>query len=102
MVGIRAFFEDPANEAIKIFESLLPTVRSILWSCQTTYDSAPPMQVKVNDRLSFHRPYLLALVRTWNRTNNVAWEEFEAGEREHLQVFSAASLFVAVSGRVID
>ena len=27
MVGVRAFFEDPANEAVRDFETLLPTVR---------------------------------------------------------------------------
>ena len=27
MVGIRAFYEDPANEAVRDFETLLPTVR---------------------------------------------------------------------------
>lgn len=104
MVGIRAFFEDSANEEMRDFESLLPTVRQILCSRRTIYDSAQPMQVKVNDRLSFSLPYLERLVGKWKdaKTENLSWEAFEAGQREHLQALSAVSPVVAASEHVID
>ena len=95
MVGVRPFFDYPANEAVKVFEALLPKVCHYIIS-EATHVNARTFEVKFNGRLSFYRPHLRRLVAKWNR-GVPNWEEFEASQLEQLQMLNVVSLRVSVS-----